>query len=54
MKAEIFEELTRSFFIASVLIHEEIELTINGIKLKGYRMTEKKLTSDYTDSQLFE
>ncbi len=36
VKAEIFEGLTRSFFIASVLIHEEPELTINGIKLRDY------------------
>ncbi len=35
-KAEIFEGLTRSFFIASVMIHEDPDLTINGIKLADY------------------
>lgn len=35
-KAEIFEGLTRSFFIASVMIHNEPDITINGIKLADY------------------
>ena len=35
-KAEIFEGLTRSFFIGSVMIHNDPELTINGIKLADY------------------
>lgn len=35
-KAEIFEGLTRSFFIASVMIKNEPDITINGIKLKDY------------------
>ena len=35
-KAEMFEGLTRSFLIASVLIHLEPELTICGIPLAGY------------------
>ncbi len=35
-KAEIFEGLTRSFFIGSVMIHNEPEITINGIKLADY------------------
>lgn len=34
--AEIFEGLTRTFFIAAPLIHEEPSLTINGIGLKDY------------------
>ena len=29
--AEIFEGLTRTFFISSVIIHERPDLTINGI-----------------------
>ena len=35
-KAEIFEGLTRSFFIASVLIEEEPELVLNGICVRDY------------------
>ena len=35
-KAEIFEGLTRSFLIASVLINLEPDLTINGIRLADY------------------
>lgn len=35
-KAEIFEGLTRSFFIGSVMIHNDPEITINGIKLADY------------------
>ena len=35
-KAEIFEGLTRSFFIASVIINDEPKLSINGIELKEY------------------
>lgn len=35
-KAEIFEGLTRSFFIGSVMIHEDPELTLHGIKLREY------------------
>ncbi|MBQ7564138.1 MAG: DUF2264 domain-containing protein [Lachnospiraceae bacterium] len=35
-KAEIFEGLCRSFFIASVLIREEPELTICGIGVRDY------------------
>ena len=34
--AEIFEGLTRTFFIASVIIHERPDLTINNINLKDY------------------
>ncbi|MCR5278322.1 MAG: DUF2264 domain-containing protein [Lachnospiraceae bacterium] len=34
--AEIFEGLTRTFFIAAPLIHERPELTINGINLRDY------------------
>ncbi|MCR5409476.1 MAG: DUF2264 domain-containing protein [Lachnospiraceae bacterium] len=34
--AEIFEGLTRTFFIAAPLIHEEPDLKINGIVLKDY------------------
>lgn len=34
--AEIFEGLTRTFFISSVIIHEKPELTINNINLKDY------------------
>lgn len=35
-RAEIFEGVTRSFFIASVLIHEEPELEIAGIPVAKY------------------
>lgn len=35
-KAEIFEGLTRSFFIASVLIHDEPDLEISGISMREY------------------
>lgn len=35
-KAEIFEGLARSFFIASVIIHEKPDMVINGIKLRDY------------------
>ncbi len=35
-KAEIFEGLTRTFFIASVLLAEEPDLTIGNIPLKEY------------------
>ena len=35
-KAEIFEGLTRSFFIAAPLIHNEPEVEICGFKLKDY------------------
>lgn len=35
-RAEIFEGLTRSFFIASVMIFNEPEIEIGGIKLKEY------------------
>lgn len=35
-KAEIFEALTRSFFIASVLLHENPELALHGIPLLKY------------------
>lgn len=35
-KAEIFEGLTRSFFIAAPLIHNEPEVEICGLKLKDY------------------
>lgn len=35
-RAEIFEGLTRSFFIASVLISEEPELVIEGIPIREY------------------
>ncbi len=35
-KAEIFEGLTRTFFIASVIIHERPNLVINGINIKDY------------------
>ena len=35
-KAEIFEGLTRTFFIGSVLIHDDPELVIGGIKLRDY------------------
>lgn len=35
-KAEIFEALARSFFIASVLLHEEPELCIKGISIREY------------------
>lgn len=34
--AEIFEGLTRTFFISSVVIHERPDLVINGINLKDY------------------
>lgn len=34
--AEVFEGLTRSFFISSVIIHERPELTINGINIRDY------------------
>ena len=34
--AEIFEGLTRTFFIAAVIIHERPDLVINGILLKEY------------------
>ena len=36
VRAEIFEGLTRSFFIASVIIHEKPDITINGIRLRDY------------------
>ncbi len=35
-KAQIFEGLARSFMIASVLIHEDPELTLSGISLREY------------------
>ena len=35
-RAEIFEGLTRSFFIASVLIRNEPDIEICGIRLKDY------------------
>ena len=35
-KAEYFEGLTRSFFIAAPLIHENPKLTINGYSIKDY------------------
>ncbi|MBE5842968.1 MAG: DUF2264 domain-containing protein [Butyrivibrio sp.] len=35
-RAEIFEGLTRTFFIGSVLIHENPEIEIGGIKLRDY------------------
>ena len=35
-RAEIFEGLTRSFFIGSVMISNEPKITINGIKLADY------------------
>lgn len=35
-KAEIFEGLARSFFIASVIIHEKPDITIKGINLREY------------------
>ena len=35
-KAEIFEGLARSFFIAAPLVHIEPELTINGINVRDY------------------
>lgn len=35
-KAEIFEGLTRSFFIGSVMIHNDPTITINGINLAEY------------------
>ncbi len=35
-KAEIFEGLTRTFFIAAPLIRENPELTLNGINLRDY------------------
>ncbi len=34
--AEIFEGLTRTFFISSVIIHERPDLTINGISIREY------------------
>ncbi len=61
-KAEIFEGLTRSFFIASVMIHEEPGLRLNGIKLADYykehilRSCTKKDSPEYvgTYDELFE
>lgn len=35
-KAEIFEGLTRSFFIASVMIRNEPDIQISGIRLRDY------------------
>lgn len=35
-KAEIFEGLARSLFLASVIIHEKPEITLNDIKLRDY------------------
>lgn len=35
-RAEIFEGLTRSFFIASVMIRNEPEIEVNGIRLRDY------------------
>ncbi len=35
-KAEIFEGLTRTFFIAAPLIREEPDLMLNGIRLRDY------------------
>ena len=35
-RAEIFEGLTRSFFIAGVLIHDEPDLVISGISVRDY------------------
>ena len=35
-KAEIFEGLTRSFFIASVMIKNELDIEICGIRLRDY------------------
>ncbi len=35
-RAEIFEGLTRTFFIGSVLIHDDPEISIGGIKLRDY------------------
>lgn len=39
-RAETFEGLARSFFIASVLLHEEPELCISGIPLREYYKTQ--------------
>ena len=35
-KAEIFEGLTRSFFIASVMIRNEPDIEVCGIRLRDY------------------
>jgi hypothetical protein len=35
-RAEIFEGLARSFFIAAPIIHEEPEFTVNGFSLREY------------------
>lgn len=35
-RAEIFEGLTRSFFIASVMIKNEPDIEVNGIRLRDY------------------
>ena len=35
-KAEIFEGLARSFFIAAPLVHIDPELTLNGINVRDY------------------
>ncbi|MCR5822831.1 MAG: DUF2264 domain-containing protein [Lachnospiraceae bacterium] len=35
-RAEIFEGLARSFFIAAPVIHEEPDLTVNGFSLRDY------------------
>lgn len=35
-RAEIFEGLTRSFFIASVMIRNDPEITVHGIRLRDY------------------
>ena len=57
-KAEIFEGLARSFFIAAPLIHIEPQLTLNGINIRDYYSRqvlcavtpgEKNYVLNYTD-----
>ncbi len=55
-RAEIFEGLARSFFIASVLIEEDPGLTLNGISVRDYyklhilRTCTEKDSSEYAGS----
>lgn len=48
-RAEIFEGLTRSFFIASVIVHERPDLTINGICVRDYYKKHILRVVDETD-----
>ena len=50
-KAEYFEGLTRSFFIAAPLIHENPKLTINGYNIRDYYKSHVLRSCTITDEQ---